>query len=155
GACLGAVCGDAICDPDRESCVSCQSDCGGCPISGCGDATCNAAEGENCSTCVSDCGVCGTGDCGDGTCGSGESCSNCAIDCGACAECGDATCDAGDGETCSTCKTDCGDCAVGTPSEVWLEAECATSKYGNYVNTQTSDTGYQGSGYIETTNDNT
>lgn len=155
GACLGAVCGDAICDPDRESCVSCQSDCGGCPVSGCGDALCSAAEGESCSTCVSDCGVCETGDCGNGTCGPGETCGNCAIDCGACAECGDATCDSGSGETCSTCKTDCGDCAVGTPTEVWLEAECATTKAGGYTTTHTSDAGYGGSGYIETATTNT
>lgn len=72
----------------------------------CGDGTC--ASGETCSSCATDCGTCPL-TCGDGTCNNGETCSTCASDCGACpATCGDGACN--NGETCSSCSSDCGTC---------------------------------------------
>lgn len=73
----GAVCGNGLCSAG-ESCSSCSTDCGPCPV--CGDGFCGPA--ENCYTCDLDCGACSV--CGDGECGGGENCSSCCADCGLC-----------------------------------------------------------------------
>jgi len=74
-----ASCGDEVCAAD-ETCASCASDCGACPI-GCGDEVCGAD--ETCGSCATDCGLC-PDLCGDETCDASEHCSTCEADCGMC-----------------------------------------------------------------------
>lgn len=105
---VGSGCGDGICQP-QEDCESCESDCGGCGESFCGDGTCE--EGiEDCDSCDADCGSCES-NCGDGICDPvTESCESCDQDCGDCSPtCGDASCDT-DAEDCASCPSDCGAC---------------------------------------------
>ncbi|HEX6900640.1 MAG TPA: hypothetical protein VF789_13025 [Thermoanaerobaculia bacterium] len=73
----GAVCNNGICSAG-ESCSTCPTDCGACPV--CGDLLCTG--GESCSTCSNDCGQCAI--CGDGICSAAESCWSCCNDCGVC-----------------------------------------------------------------------
>lgn len=78
----------------------------------CGDATCDAAEGETTVTCPLDCGT----SCGDGACNGDESPLNCTDDCGFC---GNGACD--NGETEGTC---CLDCACTGTDQVCLDNAC-------------------------------
>ena len=110
GACVAAVCGDAICN-GQETCSTCAQDCGACaaPLR-CGDGSCN--NGETCGSCAADCGSCMQNDrCGDARCTGIESCSSCSGDCGQCVyaeQCGNALCRRF--ETCANCSRDCGTC---------------------------------------------
>ena len=132
----GGWCGDDICDPGSEDCLSCAWDCGGCGPT-CGDGTCTAGEEGSCSA---DCGsFCGDGSCdagedsscptdcslvtcGDGVCDLSESCLSCDADCGGCTtSCGNSTCEWSGGETCTNCGGDCG-CGTTTCIEF---VECA------------------------------
>ncbi len=99
-------CGDSSCNGD-ETCVTCPSDCGICPLF-CGDSNCNGD--ETCVTCPFDCGTCPP-TCGDNKCNGDETCVTCPFDCGTCPPtCGDNKCN-GD-ETCVTCPSDCGICPL-------------------------------------------
>jgi hypothetical protein len=78
-----AVCGDQTCNRPDETCTSCPSDCGACPLPVCGDALCNGT--ETCESCEGDCGYCPVEPtCGDEACNGTETCSSCARDCGQC-----------------------------------------------------------------------
>lgn len=48
----GPSCGDTVCNPALESCVTCATDCGACPVV-CGDFTCAAT--ETLASCPGDC----------------------------------------------------------------------------------------------------
>lgn len=78
--CVG-TCGDKTCDPN-ENCTTCKGDCG-CDKGkvclkgkcedpsnqkGCGDGTCNIAEGEGCDNCPKDCGCDSTQQCVQNIC---------------------------------------------------------------------------------------
>lgn len=94
------ACGDGVCAA-RESCATCQQDCGACP---CGDGICE--QGESCQRCPLDCGECAS--CGNGTCSADESCDSCPADCGVCDPgCGDGVCEF---EEVCACEQDCGGC---------------------------------------------
>ncbi len=67
--CQTEYCGDGWCN-NSETCSSCSSDCGSCPIT-CGNLICDGT--ETCSSCPGDCGIC-TADCGDGVISPGEDC---------------------------------------------------------------------------------
>ena len=105
------ICGDEVCDPDKEDCDSCLEDCGKCP---CGDGECDLDADEDCATCAEDCGVC----CGDESCDAehDEDCETCALDCGVCPSvCPDEEC--ADDEDCDSCPDDCGPCPAECPDE--------------------------------------
>ena len=121
-----ASCGDFICTEGVETCESCSTDCGTCPV--CGDGWCSGEPTEDCADCPSDCGRCPT-TCGDGRCEPGESCVLCASDCGAC-ECGNGLCEF-PSETCVSCTGDCGTCVCG-------DGVCAP---GEWVGTCPTDCG--------------
>lgn len=69
-------CGDGICDPTIENCVTCPQDCKAKQCSICGDGSCDASVGENCTTCQEDCGNCYVTGCTDPTCGGHGVCNN-------------------------------------------------------------------------------
>ncbi len=115
GMCLGPTCGDGACEAG-ETCDSCPSDCGDCPV-GCGDGACEPLL-EDCATCPVDCGPCGGG-CGDMVCAPViEDCGNCPGDCpcwmpgtrceaGMCVlYCGNGTCEPFVEDNCN-CPVDC------------------------------------------------
>ena len=114
GSVAPPVCGDGVCS-GGETCSSCSSDCGVCPV-------CTDNDGDGYGNPGSS--ACSAGpqlDCNDGNaginpgateiCGNGidENCSGSDLACGP--TCGDGTCDAG--ESCSTCSLDCGACPTG------------------------------------------
>lgn len=86
-------CGDAYCDPAKETVISCPVDC----KAVCGDGRCDAPV-ETPASCPKDCAVCGNGKCEPPA----ETVATCPKDC---ATCGNGKCDAG--ETAKTCPDDC------------------------------------------------
>jgi N-acetylneuraminic acid mutarotase len=94
GACVAppASCGDRVCSPGEETCLTCPADCGRC----CGDDVCVVEHDEDCASCPLDCG-----------CGDDEACSlitrqcECAPQCDG-RECGDDGC----GGQCGACAGD-------------------------------------------------
>lgn len=148
------------CDPDvqkcraykafgGETCSTCATDCGTCPVFSCGDSECTNIIGEHCGNCAGDCGACKTESCGDGLCGTAEDCSSCSEDCGPCSTCGDDVCAGAPGEDWQNCAQDCGGgpqddkyrCGDGRcdPGEDWTCADC--SSVASTCSDACSDTG--------------
>lgn len=124
-------CGNASCEADEgEDCMTCEDDCG--PCIGCGDGTCDFKSGETCKSCEDDCGAC---ECGNERCDVGEDENNCPQDCASGPRCGNGACE--QGETESNCPVDCavskcgnGSCDAGE-DETSCPADCGASSCGN------------------------
>ena len=86
---------DASCAAQSTGGCSGSCDCGG-PVNPCGDGICTPGA-ESCLTCEADCGPCAT--CGDGVCTGTESCATCAVDCGPCPSGNDCCTPSTDGTT--------------------------------------------------------
>jgi hypothetical protein len=149
-------------------------DCGG-PCTACGGGSCGPANFQGQCTADSQCGTlyAGSNDCrssaggvcycGTSVCGcvaGGATCSDgiknqteTGVDCGGpCAACPPAaTCSDGiknQTETGVDCGGPCIACSGGS-ANIWLEAECGSSKVGGYTTTRTVTSGYSGTGYLE------
>ncbi len=126
GACGDGVCGSPYeacgeCGPEAADCETCDVDC--CVVV-CGDAFCDAEQGETVETCEQDC---GSGLCGDGVCAGRESRTGCPADCGDldCIGCTGAANCLVCGENCSNPAAACGD-GVCEDCEVWTcTTDCA------------------------------
>jgi subtilisin family serine protease len=110
------ICGDGICDPNAENCITCASDCLGktngrwdrqyCCGTGKEDSWYPFGCDERCTENGLQCGASTPYCCGDSVCEGAEDSFNCEVDCGSFPYCGDGNCDPGEDE--SNCQQDCG-----------------------------------------------
>ncbi|MEN9581121.1 MAG: hypothetical protein RJA70_4130 [Pseudomonadota bacterium] len=118
------------------------------PAATCSDGIQN--QGETGTDCGGPCSACG------GSCGPANFQGQCTTDsqCGT-LYAGSNDCRSSEGGVCYCGTSVCG-CSGGSGSaNIWLEAECGSSKVGGYTTTRTATSGYSGTGYLESIADTT